>query len=67
MAPVVHARRTITYTALAAMIVSSLLSAPHVSNFLQTYANKILGPLSDVVGMFLLELIRVKWGQSGFV
>ena len=58
--------RTITYTALAAMIVSSLLSAPHVSNFLQTYANKILGPILIVVGMFLLELIRVKWGQSGF-
>jgi len=57
--------RTITYVTLGVVLVLSLLSAPHVSNFLQTYANKILGPFLIVVGMFLLDLIRVKWGGSG--
>ncbi len=57
--------RTITYVGLGALIVTSLLSAPHVSNFLQIYANKILGPFLIVIGMFLLDLIRVNWGGSG--
>lgn len=57
--------RTITYLALGALLVFSLLSAPYVSNGLQTYMNKILGPVMILVGMFLLELIRFNIGGPG--
>ena len=56
--------RTITYVVLGALLVWSLLSAPHVSNFLQTYANKILGPFLVLIGMFLVGLIHVNWSGS---
>ena len=57
--------RTIAYVGLAVILVMSLLSAPHVSHVLQKYMNKILGPLLILVGMFLLNLIRVGWSASG--
>jgi len=53
--------RTIAYVGLAVILVMSLLSAPHVSHVLQKYMNKIMGPLLILVGMFLLNLIRVGW------
>jgi cytochrome c-type biogenesis protein len=56
--------RTITYVALGALLVYGLQSAPYLSHFLQTYMNKVLGPLLVVVGMFLLELVSVRWPQS---
>jgi cytochrome c biogenesis protein CcdA len=49
--------RTLAYVLLGALIVKSLISAPFVSNLLQNYMNKILGPLLIVVGMFLLGLL----------
>jgi cytochrome c biogenesis protein CcdA len=57
--------RTLTYVVLGALLVFSLMSAPFVSNFLQTYMNKILGPVLILVGMFLLELIRFNMGGGG--
>lgn len=57
--------RTIAYVGLAVILVTSLLSAPHVSHILQKYMNKILGPLMILVGMFLLNLIRFGWFGSG--
>jgi cytochrome c biogenesis protein CcdA len=57
--------RTVTYVFLGAALVFSLLSAPYISNFLQKYMNKLLGPVLIVVGMFLLDLLRISWGGSG--
>jgi len=57
--------RVVTYVALGVLLVYSLHSAPFISNFLQKYMNKILGPLLVVVGMFLLELVRISWPNSG--
>jgi cytochrome c biogenesis protein CcdA len=57
--------RTITYLALGVLLVFSLLSAPYVSNALQTHMNQILGPILILVGMFLLELIRFNVGGAG--
>ena len=51
--------RTVVYVALAALLVSSLLSAPSVSHALQKYMNKVMGPLLILVGMILLDLIRI--------
>jgi cytochrome c biogenesis protein CcdA len=51
--------RTVVYVALAALLVSSLLSAPSVSHALQKYMNKVMGPLLILVGMVLLGLIQI--------
>ncbi len=51
--------RMITYIVIGAVVVIGVLSIPGVSNFLQNYMNKIMGPLLIVVGMFLLELISI--------
>lgn len=55
------AGRTAAYVSLAILLVTSLLSAPHVSHLLQKYMNKILGPLLIIIGMFLLDLLRIGW------
>lgn len=50
--------RMAAYTALGAVIISSLTSIPSVANFLQKYMNKILGPILIIIGLFLLDVIR---------
>ena len=50
--------RTVVYTVLGALLVSSLLSAPVVSHLLQKYMNKLLGPILILVGMVLGGLIQ---------
>ena len=57
--------RSVTYVFLGVALVFSLLSAPHISNFLQTYMNKVLGPALVVVGMFLLGLLHFSWDGAG--
>ncbi len=56
--------RTAAYLALGALIVTSLLSVPEVSRFLQRYMNRLLGPLLILVGMVLLELIKLNFQIS---
>jgi len=51
--------RTLTYLAIGIVVVAGLLSIPTVAGFLQKYINMVLGPLLMIVGMFLLELIRM--------
>lgn len=50
------------YVVLGGLVVESLLSAPLVSHWLQTYLLKLLGPLLIVTAVFLLELIEVRLG-----
>jgi len=57
--------RVIAYTAIAALIVWSVLNVPETSRFLQREINKILGPVLILAGMFLLELIRLPVSGSG--
>lgn len=52
--------RSITYAVIGFLVVAAFVSVPSVSNFLQTYINKILGPLLILVGMFLLDLLKLK-------
>jgi len=57
--------RMIVYLGLAMLIVTSALSIPRLSYFLQEYINIFLGPLLIIVGIFLLELIRINIPGSG--
>jgi cytochrome c-type biogenesis protein len=54
--------RMATYAAIGALIVGSVLAIPDVSNFLQKYMNKALGPVLIIAGMFLLGLISFSFG-----
>jgi cytochrome c-type biogenesis protein len=51
--------RTVTYLVLAVIAVTSVLSLPEVSFFLQRYMGKLMGPILIVVGLVLLEVVRV--------
>ena len=56
--------RALAYTGLGAVVVLGLLSIPGVSNFLQRYMNKLLGPLLILVGMYLLGLLGFTFATS---
>jgi cytochrome c-type biogenesis protein len=61
--------RAVTYVLVAVLVVTSLLSIPSVSFFLQRRMNQILGPLLIVIGIGLLGWITVRlpsgsWGQT---
>jgi cytochrome c-type biogenesis protein len=51
--------RALAYAALAAILVGGLLSIPDVALFLQSHMNRVLGPLLVVVGLVLLEWVRL--------
>ena len=57
--------RALVYIALGILLVQSLLSAPHLSHWLQKYMMKIMGPLLVLVGMVLLGLIGRGMTGSG--
>jgi len=56
--------RTLAYIILSFIIVKSLLDTPILSHVLQKYMNKVIGPLLIIVGMFLLELLKMNWNLS---
>ena len=56
--------RTAAYVALAVVTVGGLLAIPAVSDFLQTYMNKLLGPVLIVAGVLLLELVPLSFSTS---
>lgn len=57
--------RALTYVTLGVLLVSSLVSAPYISHFLQKYMNQLLGPVLIFVGLVLLELIRFPLPEVG--
>ena len=59
------AGRALVYTVLGMLLVSSLLSAPAASQFLQRYMNKLLGPCLIIIGMMLTGLIAFSISSSG--
>jgi len=56
--------RTLTYAALGALLVGSILSIPQVSMGLQYWMNRLLGPILILVGMFLMDLLRFRFTTS---
>jgi len=51
--------RSLTYSILGVLIVKTLVDVPILSDFLQRYVNKVLGIVLILVGMILLDLLRV--------
>lgn len=56
---------SLAYVGLSALLVTSVLSVPRVSLFLQKYMHLAVGPLLIVVGVFLLELVPLNVGSAG--
>lgn len=59
--------RMVTYAAIAALLVYSILAAPGVSQWLQKYINLFVGPLLILVGMVLLDLLSLNLGRGGWL
>jgi cytochrome c-type biogenesis protein len=55
------AGRSFAYLAIGVILVSSLLSAPSISFFLQTYMNKVLGPVLILTGLVLTGVISLNF------
>jgi cytochrome c biogenesis protein CcdA len=53
--------RMLAYAGLGWIIINSLLSVPQVAQFLQKYMGKALGPLLMISGLFLLEIITLRF------
>lgn len=52
--------RAVAYVVLGIIIVGGILNIPDISFYLQTYLNKFMGPILVLVGMFLLDLIKIR-------
>lgn len=53
--------RMISYAIVGFLIIYSVLSIPALANFLQRYMNKLLGPVLIFTGLFLLDVIKLKF------
>ncbi|MBE3064629.1 MAG: sulfite exporter TauE/SafE family protein [Acidobacteria bacterium] len=59
------AGRVAAYVGLGLVLAAGALSLPVISQFLQTYGTRILGPLLILIGMFVLELIPLPLPAGG--
>lgn len=58
------AGQAIAFVLLAMALVSSLLSVPSVSHFLQAYMFRLLGPVLIVCALFLFEMFSFQFGSG---
>lgn len=58
------AGQALAYVLLGMLLVSSLMSVPLVSQWLQKYMLRLLGPIIIIAAMFLLELLNVRPGRG---
>ena len=57
--------RVAAYVGISALLISGLLSAFSLSHFLQTWTNRVIGPLLIVLGIVFLEWIRFPLPSMG--
>ncbi len=57
--------RTITYAGLASLIVYVGLNTQQIASFLQSYGEKLLGPVLVITGLVMLEIISIDLGFGG--
>jgi len=57
--------RMAAYAALGAVLISSTQLIPDVANFLQKYMNIALGPVLILIGIFLLDILKLSIPGSG--
>ena len=57
--------RMAAYTLIAFAIVASLLNIPDIARFLQEYINIALGPILIIIGLILLNVLRITFSGGG--
>jgi cytochrome c biogenesis protein CcdA len=57
--------RTITYAGLASLIVYAGLNTQQIALFLQSYGEKLIGPVLILTGLVLLEVVKLDFGTGG--
>jgi cytochrome c-type biogenesis protein len=60
------AGRILSYVAVGLIVMVSLVSVPELSLGLQTWMNRLIGPLLVIIGLFLLNLLRINLPSMGF-
>jgi len=55
--------RMITYTVLGMLIIYAGMSIPAVANFLQEFGEVVIGPLLIIVGLLMLFIDRISFGE----
>jgi cytochrome c-type biogenesis protein len=58
--------RALTYVAVGALVVASLLSIPSVSWFLQRRMNQVLGPILILIGLVVLVRLPFRWSAGAW-
>ncbi|MDD3013234.1 MAG: aromatic aminobenezylarsenical efflux permease ArsG family transporter [Candidatus Gastranaerophilales bacterium] len=56
--------RMLSYVLIGIIIVTGLLSVPSIATFLQHYMNVILGPVLILVGIILLEIVKINFSSG---
>lgn len=59
--------RSTAYLAISALTITALVNIPYLSEFLQKYMNRILGPLFVVLGLYFWGVIKIPWSLPSFV
>jgi cytochrome c-type biogenesis protein len=57
--------RMVTYTVLGILIMYAGISIPAISNFLQDISEVVVGPLLIIVGLIMLFIDRISFGEHG--
>lgn len=59
--------RSSAYLVISALTIAALVNTPYLSDFLQKYMNRLLGPLFVVLGLYFLGVIKIPWSLPSFV
>lgn len=59
--------RSTAYLVISALTVTALVNIPYLSEFLQKYMNRILGPLFVILGLYFWGVIKIPWSLPSFV
>ncbi len=58
--------RILSYVAVGLLVMVSLVSVPSLSLGLQTWMNRLIGPLLVIIGLYLLNVLRFNIPSMGF-
>lgn len=61
------AGRMVTYIVLGILLASSTQLVPPLANFLQKYMVYLLGPALIIIGVLLLDIFRINFGNNGII
>jgi len=59
--------RSTAYLAISVLTITALVNIPYLSEFLQKYMNRILGPLFLILGLYFWGVIKITWSLPSFV